>query len=302
MQTRIAEKERSRHAAAPDARAHLLAGIPVAERRLRIAGVETTVLEGGDGPPVVLLHGPIAGGPHWLRILPSLVATHRVVAPDLPGQGSSHIVEGTLDAELVLRWLGELIEQTCTTPPTLVGYTLGGAIAARFAGAQRTKLRALVLIDTLGLAAFQPTSAFEVAIHDFVAQPTDQTHDSLWRHCAFDLNSLQKGLAERWDAFKTYNLQNARTPSVMAAFGALLEEFGKQQISSAELASVTIPTTLVWGRHDTATPLHVADAASARFGWPLHVIENCGDDPPLEQPEAFLDVLRTALAAQAGVA
>ena len=37
----------------------LLAGMPVTERRLQLAGVSTAVLEGGDGPPVVLLHGPM---------------------------------------------------------------------------------------------------------------------------------------------------------------------------------------------------------------------------------------------------
>jgi hypothetical protein len=41
--------------------------------------------------------------------------------------------------------------------------------------------------------------------------------------------------------------------------------------------------------------LHVAEAASARYGWPLHVIENARDDPAIEQPEAFLKALRTAL-------
>ena len=35
--------------------------------------------------------------------------------------------------------------------------------------------------------------------------------------------------------------------------------------------------------------------ASARYGWPLHVIDNAGDDPPFEQPEAFLRTLHTAL-------
>ena len=44
-----------------------------------------------------------------------------------------------------------------------------------------------------------------------------------------------------------------------------------------------------------ATSLSVAEAAHAHFGWPLHVIEHCADDPPIEQPEAFLDALRTAL-------
>lgn len=42
--------------------------------------------------------------------------------------------------------------------------------------------------------------------------------------------------------------------------------------------------------------LEVAEAASSRYGWPLHVIENARDDPAIEQPEAFLKALRSALA------
>jgi pimeloyl-ACP methyl ester carboxylesterase len=39
----------------------------------------------------------------------------------------------------------------------------------------------------------------------------------------------------------------------------------------------------------------VAEAASKRYGWPLHVIEDAGDDPSIEQPEAFLRALQSAL-------
>ena len=52
-----------------------------------------------------------------------------------------------------------------------------------------------------------------------------------------------------------------------------------------------MPTTLIWGRHDLATPLAVAEQAAARHRWPLHVIEDANDDPPIEQPEALLRVL-----------
>ena len=50
-------------------RERLLAGVPVTERRLTIAGARTAVLEGGDGPPVVLLHGPGANGAHWAGVI-----------------------------------------------------------------------------------------------------------------------------------------------------------------------------------------------------------------------------------------
>ena len=66
-------------------RERLLAGLPVTERRLSLNGVTTAVLEAGEGAPVVLLHGPGAYGAHWLRTIPTLATTHRVIAPDLPG-------------------------------------------------------------------------------------------------------------------------------------------------------------------------------------------------------------------------
>ena len=48
--------------------------------------------------------------------------------------------------------------------------------------------------------------------------------------------------------------------------------------------------------------LRTAEAASARYGWALHVIENAGDDPPLEQPQAFLRALRSTLGSPSEVA
>jgi pimeloyl-ACP methyl ester carboxylesterase len=62
-----------------DARGRLLAEIPAVERRLTAAGISTAVLEGGDGAPLVLLHGPAANSAHWLRVFGDLVQTHRVI-------------------------------------------------------------------------------------------------------------------------------------------------------------------------------------------------------------------------------
>lgn len=281
--------------AVDDARERLLAGIPVTEQRLSLAGISTAVLEGGDGPPIVLLHGPGGHAAKWLRVIPDLVKTHRLVAPDLPGHGISEVIHGALDVDRVLAWLGELIERTCKSPPALVGKILGGAIAARFASGRGDRLDRLILVDTLGLRPFQPTPEFGLALTNFMAHPTEETHDGLWRRCAFDLDFLRRQMGENWERLKAYNLDRARTPSLKATQRRLMEQFGMPALPPADLARITVPTTLIWGRHDLATPLPTAEAASARYGWPLHVIENAADDPPLEQPEAFLEALRVAL-------
>jgi pimeloyl-ACP methyl ester carboxylesterase len=271
--------------------------MPVTERRLELAGVSTAIMEAGSGPPVILLHGPFAHAGHWLRVVPGLAATHRVIAPDLPGHGTSGATDAVLSVHGVVAWLGELVARTCPAPPILVGQTLGGAIAARFAIGNGARLSHLVLVDSLGLAPFQLPPEFAQALAEYASEPTHDTHDALWRHCAFDLDGLRAFMGERWDSFATYNVELARTPSVRNAAFKLMEQLAPA-IAPEALANIAVPTTLVWGRHDRATPLAVAEAASARFGWPLHVIEAAADDPPVEQPESILRILQALVSAE----
>jgi hypothetical protein len=49
------------------------------------------------------------------------------------------------------------------------------------------------------------------------------------------------------------------------------------------------------GWHDRANRLRIAQDPSGRYGWPLHVIENCADDPPRDQPLVFLEALGMTL-------
>jgi pimeloyl-ACP methyl ester carboxylesterase len=109
-------------------RERLLKDLPVTERRLDLAGVSTSLLEGGEGSPLVLLHGQGGFAAMWGRVIPHLVGSHHVVAPDLPGLGRSEVRAGNLDAPAMVAWLGELIEQTCAEPPILVGHSLGGPL------------------------------------------------------------------------------------------------------------------------------------------------------------------------------
>jgi pimeloyl-ACP methyl ester carboxylesterase/ubiquinone/menaquinone biosynthesis C-methylase UbiE len=233
-------------------------------------------------------------------VIPNLVTTHRVIAPDLPGHGTSEVIDGPLDADRMLAWLDDLIECTCPTAPALVGHILGGAIVARFASERSERLSRLVLVDALGLAAFQPTPNFGLALTEFISEPTEDTHDRHWSRCAFDLDAMRTRMGERWEWVKASNLDRARTPGLQAAQYSLMEQFGIPAIPPEDLARIAVPTTLIWGRHDLATQLPIAQAASVRYGWPLHVIENAGGVPPMEQPEAFLEALRAALGNSSG--
>lgn len=279
------------------ARARVLDTLPVVERRLSLNGISTAVLEGGDGPPIVLLHGPSGYAAHWLEVIPDLVTTNRVIAPDLPGHGASEACDGAPGSDAMLGWLDDLIECTCPTPPIVVGQTLGGAIAARFAAERGLRLRALVLVDTFGLSAFQPLPEFGAALHEFMMTPDERTHDVLWNQCAFNLPELRDRLGPRWESLKAYNLERARTPGSVAVVSTLMEQFGMPVIPATTLARIAVPTALIWGEQDRATTVHVARNASSRFGWDLRVIADAADDPALEQPRAFVKELRAIIAA-----
>lgn len=67
-------------------------------------------------------------------------------------------------------------------------------------------------------------------------------------------------------------------------------------IPPSVLARIAVPTTLIWGEHDRVTPLQIARESCERYRWTLYVIADAADDPTLEQPQAFADVLRRVVA------
>ena len=98
---------------------------------------------------------------------------------------------------------------------------------------------------------------------------------------------LQQQLGSLWVPLMALALQGARSSEGKSAVRSLCH-VRLRPIPDAELARIPVPTTLVWGRHDRQTP-RVAQRASERFGWPLHVIEDAADDPAFEKPAAVLE-------------
>lgn len=281
-------------------RDRMLEGVPAAERRVVLAGIPTTFLEGGSGkgasagPPLVLLHGPGESAVNWRWVLPTLVERHRVVAPDLPVHGATGGEDEELDEDRVLAWLDALIEASGPQPPVLVGHLLGGALAARYAAADGRGIGGLVLVDALGLARFRPSLRFLLTLLGFQIRPTAGSFRRFMGQCAHDREALRERMGDRWETFVAYAVAFARSPKSKAA-GRLLRTLGLPRIPPEALERIDVPTALVWGRHDRALPLRIAEDASERYGWPLHVVEEAADDPARDRPEAFVDALEDVL-------
>lgn len=279
----------------PDGLTRLLEGIPVTERRLDLAGVSTWLVQGGDGAPIVLLHGQGGFAAHWAQVIPHLVVTHRVVAPDLPGLGQSEVRANRLDAPGVVDWLDALIEQTCAQPPTLVGFSLGGALAARFAVEHGDRARQIVLVNSGSLGRARPTPGALVALVRYSIRRSAANYDRLIRCVVVDPERVRAEWGSRWAAFVKYDMDRTAQRGVRAADSQLLGRINMPRIPSDQLRSITVPVALIWSRNDRITRFRIAEKASARFGWPLYPIDDCGHFAIGERPDAFVEALRTAM-------
>ena len=275
------------------ARERMLVGIPVTERRLRVAGALTTVLEGGDGPSLVLLHGGIeCGGPVWAPVISGLAETHRLIIPDLPGLGESEPV-ALLDAAAFAEWFAALIRETCPGEPTLVAHSLAGSLAARFATEHGALLRRLVICAAPAIGPYRMPLRLRVVATRFALRPSERNAERFDRFALRDLDQTRMRDPGWFEAFTAYTLSRAVVPDVKRTMQQLLKTCTKQ-IRDAELRRIAIPTTLVWGRRDRMVPVSLAEGASARLGWPLQVIDGAAHAPQIEQPDAFVKALLDA--------
>ena len=117
-----------------------------------VNGTKTVVLAAGDpaAPPLVFLHG--AGTFHGWQFAEPWTDDHRVLVPFHPGYGESGDLEGLREVhDLVLHYTDLFDQLGLTTDVNLVGFSLGGLLAARLAIEQKHRLRRLVLVAPTGL-------------------------------------------------------------------------------------------------------------------------------------------------------
>ncbi len=107
----------------------------------------------GTAPVVVLFHGGAGSWRHWIRTIPALVQTYRVLVPDLPGLGESDFPPDGDDAFAIATIVADGIDAIVGADTTydVVGFSFGGTMAA-CAGALRGKqVRSVTIIGSSGV-------------------------------------------------------------------------------------------------------------------------------------------------------
>ena len=221
------------------------AWLPVPDRRRQCAAVTTPVLEGARHAARAAAR-PGGDALHWRRVLPMLPETHRVVAPDLPGQGATRgrELDGAEWLRGPMRSSNRRARRDRRSPDTL-----GGAVAARFA-AEHGSAGRLVLVDTLGLAPFAPRPRSGRRCTPSRSRRSS-THDL--RRVARMISTPGDAIGAPWSS-RRRTRRAARRAARVRGLAALMEPFALRPMPPEELARIAAPTALVWGRHDLATP------------------------------------------------
>ena len=129
-------------------------------RRLRWSHGETRVLELGDGPPLVLVHGAFDNAALWAPILAPLASRHRVLAVDLPGHGLADPFdyEAADLAAVATTFVRDVLDGLELDTVDLAGCSVGGFVSTVFALDQPRRVRRLVLVGApLGVTRDVPT-------------------------------------------------------------------------------------------------------------------------------------------------
>jgi 2-hydroxymuconate-semialdehyde hydrolase len=280
------------------ARERMLAGLPVAERRIRLAGASTSLLEAGAGPPLVLLHGGIeSGGAYWAPVVERLAERHRLVIPDVPGLGESEpLAELSVDA--FGAWFHELLEATCDDRPGLIAHSLAAALSARWEARDGGSLGRFVVYAAPAIGPYRIPLGLALRVAMFDLRPSEKNAERLDRFGFFDFDAARRRDHHGWlEAWSSYARERATVPHVKRTMRWLIKTCTKE-IPDTELRRIEVPTTLIWGSHDRFVPLARAERASARLGWPLRVIDEAGHVPHIERTEAFLNALPADIATE----
>jgi pimeloyl-ACP methyl ester carboxylesterase len=252
----------------------------MAVERQSIGQFDINVWSEGTGEPLLFLHG-YERHPGGAGFLTRLAKTHRVLAPEQPGYGSSTGFDQIRDITDLVLFYRSLIGSWGITQVDVVGHSMGGMVAAELAALAPQVVRRLVLVDSFGLwlddlPALDPFASVRLALaakwHDpenrpdpeptiFVPDPDDP------------------------DAAALFEAQNRATAT---KFMWPMAERGLRR----RLKYVTAPTLVVHGASDGLLPLPYAEEmVSLISGARFHVIDGAGHYPMIEQEDAFVAVV-----------
>lgn len=248
--------------------------------RYAVSGIELGFDDQGRGLPVLLIHGFPFSRRMWHRQTAALARSCRLITPDLRGFGESGGAPSSV--EELAEDLHALVEHLKLRPFVLGGFSMGGYVGFRYLARHADRVKAVMLLDTRAEPDTPEGKQRRYAGIEKIRSEGPQ---------GFLDDFLKVVLAPRTLESRTdvvtevkQMMESKRVDSLAGALRALAE----RPDSTALLAQIKVPTLIVVGEEDKATPVDIArKMQEAIKGSKLIVIPAAGHMTPVEQPERF---------------
>jgi pimeloyl-ACP methyl ester carboxylesterase len=229
------------------------------QRWVILDGQPLNVIELGEGPPLVFVHGLIGRWTHWMEQLLPFAADHRVIALDLPGFGSSpRPAAEKISISFYARMVEKLLAFLEIDAAAMVGHSMGGFTAVELAINHPQRVERLVLISPAGLSTYNDRRSlrglglgrrFEPFVNAYNAWVASNA-DTIARHPRLRLLEPQTKIVTRYPE----RLPAPFVAEFVRGLGNLGFIDGVDAILSYDyrdrLGEIACPTLIVWGERD----------------------------------------------------
>jgi pimeloyl-ACP methyl ester carboxylesterase len=269
---------------------------------LEVDGRSVGVVDcGGDGPPLLFIHGLGGIWQNWLLNIPAFMGSHRCVAVDLPGFGMSEVPAGEISIPGLAGAVDKVCHQLGIEEPVVIGNSMGGFVGAELAVRFPTRVSKLVLVSAAGLSteylAREPLLAGARIFMALTARTGLRgspvvKRPRLRRIALAPLVRYPERLSV---PLTTEMVKGANAPGFMDAFEALMSYSCRDKLERIE-----VPALIVWGRNDMLVPVADAEMFEHLIGDNAHsvIFEDTGHLSMLERPSRFNQLLRSFLAGE----
>lgn len=255
--------------------------------RESVSGIETRVVDVGPvnndhRQPVLMIHGASGHLESFMLIAPEIAKTHRVVAFDLPCHGYATCPPVPYDVVAHAEFVADLARHLGLGKLTLVGQSLGGAIAGRIAIDRMLDVDRLVLIGTAGV----PGPPLHDPAHSMKAALTARGYEDVRARLEYAMSCRGPEMDEFIECrFLAYQWGDWQTRA--DAFTYHETDLGRTRMTASEKewSSIGCPTLIVWGADDRVVPPLAGERLEKLIpGARLVVVDGCGHNPQFEQP------------------
>lgn len=255
------------------------------EKSAQVGGATLKYLEGGSGAPLLVLHGEL-GFPGWTDAYESLSKTRKLIIPLHPGFGVSDRIDWIMNMRDQACFYTRFLQEQALLPIDVLGFSLGGWIAAEMAVNNAGQFRHMALAAPFGI---RPPSG---EIRDLFATPTQNYIDA----SMFDPVGAPE-LSKLYGAPgpKQYEMwEDARAESARLAWAPYMFNPSLPHLLGGVKG---LPTLVLWGKDDRIIPAGAADVfATAIAGAKVEMFDKCGHMPEIEKKDQFLAKLTAFLA------